>query len=197
MRVWKKSLFLLFLLGTAPAYAETKEAIFAGGCFWCLQADFDELPGVIKTIAGYDGGQSPNPTYEEVSSGSTHYAESVKVIYDTDKISYQIIVDYFWHHIDPTVQDAQFCDTGKQYRTAVFYLDETQKRDALSSLEKIKKQLPSSDKIYTEITPSTHFYPAETYHQSYYLKNPVRYEFYRWSCGRDARVKEVWHEKTF
>lgn len=191
--MFKTIVFLLLLFSSSAASAENKETVFAGGCFWCVQADFDKLPGVVKTIAGYDGGQSPHPTYEQVSSGSTDYAESVKVIYDPDKISYSAVLDYFWHHIDPTVKDRQFCDVGHQYRTAIFYLDDSQKQEALRSLEKIKKQLPE---IYTEITPSTHFYPAETYHQDYYLKNPVRYEFYRWNCGRDARVKEVWHEKS-
>lgn len=191
--MFKTSLFFILLFSAVTASAENKEAIFAGGCFWCLQADFDKLSGVVKTIVGYDGGQSPNPTYEQVSSGSTEYAESVKIIYDDNKINYSTILDYFWHHIDPTVKDKQFCDAGHQYRTAIFYLDHSQKQEALKSLEKIKKQFPN---VYTEIISSTHFYPAETYHQDYYLKNPVRYEFYRWNCGRDARVKEVWHEKS-
>lgn len=191
--MFKTSLFFILLFSTVTASAENKEAIFAGGCFWCLQADFDKLPGVVKTIVGYDGGQTPNPTYEQVSSGSTQYAESVKIIYDDNKINYSAILDYFWHHIDPTVKDKQFCDAGHQYRTAIFYLNNSQKQEALKSLEKIKKQFPN---VYTEIISSTHFYSAETYHQDYYLKNPVRYEFYRWNCGRDARVKEVWHEKS-
>lgn len=189
----KKGLVILMLTIATLATAQTKEAIFAGGCFWCLQADFEKLPGVVKAISGYDGGESKNPTYEQVSSGSTNYTESVKVIYDPNKVSYATVLDYFWHHIDPTTKNAQFCDIGKQYRTAIFYLDKEQQEQALASLEKIKKQIPN---VFTEIVPSTHFYPAEEYHQDYYKKNPIRYKFYRLNCGRDARVKEVWHEKS-
>ncbi len=196
MGVFKTMIFLLLFFNSAAVSAENKEAVFAGGCFWCMQADFDKLPGVAKTIAGYDGGTSANPTYEQVSSGATQYAESVKVIYDDTKISYSAVLNYFWHHIDPTVKNRAFCDVGHQYRTAVFYLDNSQKQQALASLEKIKTQLSKTEKIYTEITPSTHFYPAEVYHQDYYIKNPIRYELSRFSCGRDARVREVWHEKS-
>lgn len=188
----KKWIFLFLILISLFASAQNKEAIFAGGCFWCLEADFDKLPGVISTISGYDGGQSPNPTYHQVSSGTTNYAESVKVVYDPKKVSYPELLTYFWHHIDPTVNDAQFCDRGKQYRSAIFYLDDTQKQQALASLAMIKKQFPA---VYTEIVPSTQFYPAEEYQQDYYKKNPIRYKFYRTSCGRDARIKEIWHEK--
>lgn len=190
----KKCLLLLILMVTSSlAYAKTETAIFAAGCFWCSQSDFDKVPGVVQTFAGYDGGESPNPTYEKVSSGTTNYAESVEVIYDPDKVSYQKLLAYFWHHSDPTTPNAQFCDHGKQYRTAIFYLNDMQKQQALESLQTIKKQLGT---VYTEIVPSTHFYPAEAYHQKYYQKNPSRYEFYRWSCGRDARIKEIWHGKS-
>ena len=168
---------------------EAKEAIFAGGCFWCVQADLAKLPGVIKTISGYDGGTSPKPTYEEVCAGKTGYAEAVKVIYDPSKLSYAVLVNYFLHHIDPTTKDAQFCDVGKQYRTAIFYLNKKQKADAETVLSYAKKQLPH---MYTEVAPSTTFYPAEDYHQEYDKKNPAAYAFYRWHSGRDARVKEVW-----
>lgn len=188
----KKWILLLgLILITNLTYAQ--EAIFAGGCFWCLEADFDKLPGVVKTIAGYDGGQSKNPTYEEVSSGATNYAESVKVIYDPNKVDYPTLLNYFWRHIDPTVKDAQFCDHGRQYRTAIFYLNAQQKQQALASLEQIKKQFPA---VYTEVVPSTQFYPAEEYHQNYYQKNPIRYKFYRLNCGRDNRIKEIWHDKS-
>lgn len=189
----KTTIFLLGVMLSPLALAQNAEAIFAGGCFWCMQADFDKLPGVIQTIAGYDGGQTKNPNYEAVSAGTTNYAESVKVIYDPNKISYKALVNYFWHHIDPTVKDSQFCDQGKQYRTAIFYLNNSQKEQALTSLQDIKKQFTN---IYTEISPSTQFYPAEEYHQKYYQKNPAHYKFYRFSCGRDARVVEVWHEKS-
>jgi len=189
-----KKLLLALLIFTAPlAYAQNQTAIFAGGCFWCMEADFDKVPGVIEILSGYDGGTSKNPTYQQVSSGSTRYAESVKVIFDPTKVSYPTLLDYYWHHIDPTTKDAQFCDHGKQYRTAIFYLNDAQKQQALASLQKIKQQLPV---VYTEIVPSTQFYAAEDYHQNYYQKNPVRYKFYRTTCGRDARIKEVWHEKN-
>lgn len=187
----KYFLFSMLFMASTSSYGKTEEAIFAGGCFWCLQADFDKLPGVISTQVGYDGGQEPNPTYEQVSAGSTHYAESVKVEYDSEKLSYEKLLNYFWHHIDPTVQNRQFCDIGRSYRSAIFYLNETQKELAQASLTKIKSNFPS---VYTEIVPSTKFYPAEEYHQKYYLKNPVRYKYYRWNCGRDARIKEIWHE---
>ncbi|MDX2165288.1 MAG: peptide-methionine (R)-S-oxide reductase MsrB [Gammaproteobacteria bacterium] len=166
-----------------------KEAIFAGGCFWCVQADFEKLPGVVKTISGYDGGAHPNPTYEEVCSGKTNYAEAVKVIYDPKKLSYAVLVNYFIHHIDPTSKDKQFCDVGKQYRTAIFYLDKKQKKTAETVLGYVKKRFPQ---VYTEVVPSTTFYPAESAHQDYYLKNPASYAFYRWHSGRDQRISEVW-----
>ena len=188
----KTLLSCAFVFYSFMAHAAIETAIFAAGCFWCAQSDFDKMPGIVSTIVGYDGGNSPNPTYEVVSSGATNYAESIKIMFDNSKISYAQVLDYFWHHIDPTVSDAQFCDHGHQYRSAIFYLNDTQKKEALLSIAKIKK---SQAKVYTEISWSTAFYPAEEYHQNYYKKNPLRYHFYRTSCGRDARVKEVWNEK--
>lgn len=183
----------LMLLIPSIGFAKTEQAIFAGGCFWCMEADFDHLPGVISTTSGYDGDTIKNPTYEQVSAGGTNYAESVLVEFDTNKLSYKQLVDYFFRHIDPTNQNGQFCDQGHQYRSAVFYLNEEQKTVA----EAIKKSLmPSFPNIYTEITPSTHFYPAEEYHQNYYQKNPIRYKYYRYRCGRDARVEEVWSHES-
>ncbi len=169
----------------------TASAIFAGGCFWCVEADFDKLPGVLSTEAGYAGGGSRNPTYEQVSRGGTGHAEVVRVIYDPARVSYPQLLDYFWLHIDPTVQDRQFCDQGDQYRSAIFYQDDGQRRAAEASKAALEKRavLP---RIYTEIEPAGTFYPAEEYHQDYYIKNPVRYKFYRSSCGRDARIREVW-----
>ena len=181
------------LLVSAFAYGQDEKAVFAGGCFWSMQEDFDKLPGVVQTIAGYDGGYSPNPNYEQVSSGITNYAESVEVIYDPSKLSYQALLNYYWHHIDPTVLNAQFCDHGLQYRTAIFYLNNTQQQQALNSLAIMKKQFTD---VYTEVTSSTDFYPAEDYHQKYYLKNPLEYDLYRFMCGRDARVAEVWNGKS-
>ncbi len=171
--------------------AQLATATFAGGCFWCMEPPFDKLEGVVSTTSGYTGGTLKNPTYEEVSAGGTGHAESLRVVYDPAKISYAQLLEVFWRNIDPTVKDRQFCDVGHQYRTAIFYHDEEQKRLALES----KQRLEQSGKfpaIYTEIVPAGTFYPAEDYHQDYYKKNPVRYKYYRWSCGRDQRLEELW-----
>tara|TARA_R110000868_G_scaffold407985_1_gene690045 strand:- start:2963 stop:3541 length:579 start_codon:yes stop_codon:yes gene_type:complete len=188
----KISVLIGFLLLTSVAAAATKTAIFAGGCFWCMESDFDKVPGVVKTVSGYDGGTIKNPTYPLVSSGKTQYVESLEVTYDPSKVTYQQLLQYYWHHIDPTVQNAQFCDHGPQYRSVIFYTNKSEKTQALASLAQVKKEFPH---VYTEVIPSTTFYPAEAYHQDYYQKNPVRYKFYRWNCGRDQRVAEVWHGK--
>ncbi|MBA2655428.1 MAG: peptide-methionine (S)-S-oxide reductase MsrA [Tatlockia sp.] len=185
-------LILIFILICQPLYAETDEAIFAGGCFWCVEADFDKVPGVLQTTSGYDGGTEPNPSYELVSSGTTNYVESVKVLYNPAVVSYQQLLNYYWHHIDLTAKEAQFCDQGRQYRSVIFYLNEEQKKEALSSKLSLQTQFPL---IFTDIIPSTHFYEAETYHQNYYQKNPLRYKYYRYRCGRDKRIEEIWHDK--
>jgi len=189
----KRFLILLGGLVIMAAQLNAAQAIFAGGCFWCVQADFDKLKGVQKTVVGFDGGTSPNPTYKQVSAGGTGYAEAVQITYNPQEISYAQLVDYLFHHIDPTVKDAQFCDHGHQYRSAIFYLNDEQKRVALAAVEKYKKRF---GQVYTEVTPSTQFYPAEAYHQEYYKKNPIRYKFYRWNCGRDKRVEKVWGDKN-
>ena len=186
MRTW--IVLMVLLMQINPVFSQTSEAIFAGGCFWCLEADFDKLPGVIATESGFDGGTTKNPTYASVSSGQTNYAESVRVVFDPKKISYQALVKYFWKHIDPTVKDKQFCDEGRQYRSAIFYLNQEQKEIAVLSKQALEKKLAH---VYTEITPSTQFYEAEAYHQNYYKKNPLRYNYYRHTCGRDQRLKEV------
>ena len=165
-------------------------AIFAGGCFWCLQADFDQLPGVVKTEAGYTGGHVPDPSYGQVSGGGTGHAEAVRVLYDPEKLSYERLLDYFWHQIDPTVMGRQFCDVGDQYRSAIFYQGEAQRAAAQAS--KAALEASRFAHVYTEIVPAGPFYPAEDYHQEYYRKNPIRYNFYRTSCGRDARLNRVW-----
>jgi peptide-methionine (S)-S-oxide reductase len=165
-------------------------AIFAGGCFWCLEADFDKLSGVLETISGYTGGHVANPTYEEVSSGTTGHAESVEVFYDPRKVTYQQLLAYFWHHIDPTVKDRQFCDYGNQYRTAIFVFNNEERKLAKASKKNIGAELKVS--IYTQIVNAGPFYKAEEYHQNFYKKNPLKYEFYRWNCGRDQRVKQIW-----
>ena len=175
----------------APKPAVAK-ATFAGGCFWCMEPPYDKLAGVISTTSGYIGGQKPNPTYEEVSSGRTGHAEAVQVVYDPKKVSYEQLLDVFWHNIDPTVKTQQFCDVGSQYRTGIFYHDDEQRRLAEASKAALEKSKPFKAPIVTEITRAGEFYPAEEYHQDYYLKNPVRYKFYRNGCGRDARLEQLW-----
>jgi peptide-methionine (S)-S-oxide reductase len=169
-----------------------EKATLAGGCFWCMEHPFDELEGVVSVTPGYTGGHKKNPAYEEVSSGTTGHAESVQIVYDPAKITYMKLLDVFWHNIDPTVQNQQFCDIGSQYRTAIFFHSEEQKRLAEESTRALEKSGRFKGPIYTEIVPASEFYPAEEYHQHYYKKNPVRYKFYRYNCGRDQRLKELW-----
>lgn len=181
---------------SAIAQAEEAVAIFAGGCFWCMEPPFDKTEGVLDTISGYTGGETANPSYEDVSSGGTGHIEAVKITYDRAKVSYAELLHIFWRNIDPLRENAQFCDEGAQYRSAIFYLDEEQKEEA----EKSKRELEASDRfkhpIVTEIREAAAFYPAEAYHQDYYLKNPARYTYYRWSCGRDARLKQLWGDEA-
>lgn len=165
-------------------------AIFAGGCFWCMEPPYDKLPGVIATTSGYIGGRTRNPTYEQISAGNTGHTEAVQVRYDPSKIGYQTLLDVFWRNIDPLAVDRQFCDAGSQYRSGIFPVDAGQRRLAEASRQRVAQRFRKP--IATEITDATTFYPAETYHQDYYIKNPARYKFYRFNCGRDARLKEVW-----
>ena len=181
----------VLLLCAATANAETKTAIFAGGCFWCIEADFEKLSGVIAVESGYIGGKSPDPTYEQVSRGGTGYTEAVRVSYDAMKVSYETLLDYFWRHIDPTVKDQQFCDVGSQYRTGIYFQNGTEEKLARASKAALEKSGRFA-RIYTEIEAAGVFYSAEEYHQDYYKKNPVRYQYYRHGCGRDARVKSLW-----
>ena len=176
----------------AAGGARLAKATFAGGCFWCMEPPFDVLPGVVSTTSGYAGGQKPDPRYEEVSAGATGHAEAVEVLYDPAKVPYEKLLDVFWHNVDPTVRDRQFCDIGSQYRTAIFTHDETQKRQAEQSKQALEKSKPFKEPIVTEIVPAGRFYPAEEYHQDYYKKNPVRYKFYRFNCGRDRRLEQLW-----
>ncbi len=176
----------------ADAPALTAKATFAGGCFWCMEPPFDKLDGVISTTSGYTAGQKLNPTYEEVSAGRTGHAEAVQIVYDPKKVSYEKLLEVFWHNVDPTIKDAQFCDHGNQYRTGIFVHDEQQKLAAEKSKAELDKSKPFKAALVTEITSATQFYPAEDYHQDYYMKNPIRYKFYRNGCGRDARLKELW-----
>jgi peptide-methionine (S)-S-oxide reductase len=168
------------------------KATFAGGCFWCMQPAFDKVPGVVSTVVGYTGGDKQKPTYEEVSAGGTGHAESIEITYDPLKISYRKLLDIFWHNIDPTTRDREFCDAGHQYRSAIFFHDAEQEREAKESKAALDESKPFKDPIVTEIVPATKFWPAEDYHQKYYLKNPVRYRFYRYNCGRDKRLRELW-----
>lgn len=186
-------LLLACCLAASPAAlaAETTTAIFAGGCFWCMEADFDKLDGVIDVESGYIGGSVANPTYRQVSAGGTGHTEAVRVRYDPSRVGYAKLLDYFWRHIDPTVKDQQFCDVGSQYRSAIFYQNDTEKKLAEDSLQALGKS-GRFTRVYTEIAAATAFYPAEDYHQDYYKKNPVRYQLYRAGCGRDARVKSLW-----
>ena len=181
-------------LGGSPAAAAENRATatFAGGCFWCMQPPFENLPGVLATTVGYTGGTKDNPTYEEVSAGGTGHAESVQVVYDPTKITYEKLLDVFWHNVDPVTRDAQFCDHGHQYRTAIFYADEAQRKAAEESKQKLEASGKLPGPIVTEIVKAGPFWRAEDYHQRYHEKNPVKYRYYRWSCGRDARLHELW-----
>jgi len=175
-----------------PAQGKLEKAVFAGGCFWCMEAPFDQLSGVVSVTAGYTGGNKKNPTYKEVSAGGTGHAEAVQIVYDPAKTSYEQLLTVFWHNIDPTVKNRQFCDSGDQYRSAIFYTSEEQHRIALKSRAALDKSKPFKDPIVTEIVQAGEFYPAEDYHQHYYKKNPIRYKYYRNGCGRDQRLRELW-----
>ena len=178
--------------GTPVAAAEPARAIFAGGCFWCVEAAFDAVPGVIATNPGYIGGTVPDPTYDQVSAGGTGHAEAVEVRYDPERTSYPQLLAVFWRNIDPHDAGGQFCDHGNPYRSAIFAVDAEQRRLAEESRHALANSGLLSAPIATEITDAGAFYPAEEYHRDYYLKNPARYKFYRWNCGRDQRLNTVW-----
>ena len=184
---------LALLAGSAQAQRQEK-AIFAAGCFWCTEEAFEKVPGVVAAISGYTGGTVKNPSYDQVSSGRTGHAEAVEVTYDPAKVSYEQLLEVFWVNHDPTVKDRQFCDSGSQYRPAIFYLDEQQKQLAEASKAKWEKTKPFKQPILTEITKAGPFYPAEDYHQDYYKKNPLQYRFYVTGCGRYARLDSLWGE---
>jgi peptide-methionine (S)-S-oxide reductase len=177
---------------TLRSVPHLEKATYAGGCFWCMEAPFYKLPGVVSVTVGYTGGQLKNPTYKEVSDGNTGHAESVQIVYDPLKISYEKLLDVFWHNIDPTVSDRQFCDVGNQYRSGIFYHTDSQRQLAEQSKASLEKSKPFKEKIATEIVLASEFYPAEEYHQHYYRKNPIRYKYYRSGCGRDRRLRELW-----
>lgn len=182
--------------GSPPAAPTvvTATAVFAGGCFWCTESDFEKVSGVISAESGYTGGAVSNPSYEQVSAGGTGHTEAVRVVYDPAKISYRQLVEHFWRTIDPTVKDRQFCDTGSQYRSAIFWTTDSERKEAEASLEDLRRSQRFKE-IYTQVTKAGPFYAAEEYHQDYYKKNPIRYAYYRRGCGRDARLAEVWGGK--
>ena len=187
--------WLLLLPGQAlaqgAATAVTEQATFAGGCFWCMESEFQELPGVLSVVSGFTGGRKQNPTYEEVSAGGTGHTESILITYEPAKISYARLLDVFWRNIDPTDKSGQFCDRGSQYRSGIFVHSPEQKKLAEDSKQRLiaSQKLPA---VYTPIDPATRFWPAEDYHQDYYSRNPIRYNYYRYGCGRDRRLEELW-----
>jgi peptide-methionine (S)-S-oxide reductase len=194
-------LIVLFLTASLSVHAQNGDqtstyakATFAGGCFWCMEPPYDKLDGVISTVSGYSGGTTPNPTYQQVSSGRTGHAEVIQVEYDPSKVTYQELLEVFWRNVDPLDPGGQFCDRGDQYRTAIFYHDEQQRRLAEQSKDALDRSGKLPTGIVTEIVQLKEFYPAEEYHQDYYLKNPLRYKYYRTGCGRDRRLNQLWGE---
>ncbi|VAX27841.1 Peptide-methionine (S)-S-oxide reductase MsrA [hydrothermal vent metagenome] len=189
------ALFLISVMAgskTSMANESVEIAVFAGGCFWCTEHDFDQVEGVISTTSGYIGGHTVDPTYQEISAGGTGHTEAVRIVFDHTRISYEKLLDIFWRSIDPTVENRQFCDQGNQYRSGIFYQNDQQKKLALASKEKLEKNKPFQAKIVTEITEGSEFYLAEKYHQDFHEKNPIRYKLYRFSCGRDQRLEALW-----
>ena len=187
---------LALALAAAPGDARAGEALatFAGGCFWCMEPPFEELPGVFSVTSGYTGGSKANPSYDEVSGGGTGHAEAVEIAYDPAKIGYEKLLEVFWRNVDPTVADRQFCDVGSQYRSAIFVHDAAQRAAAERSLAEVQKKLGVP--VKTQIVAAGAFYRAEEYHQDYYRKNPIRYRYYRHGCGRDARLREIWGDEA-
>ncbi|WP_445356681.1 peptide-methionine (S)-S-oxide reductase MsrA [Microbulbifer sp. ANSA002] len=190
-----RGVFTLFILlaatlGYAQDSPNIRTAIFAGGCFWCMEPPYDKVNGVLETTSGYSGGHVKNPTYDQVSAGGTGHAEVVQVKYDANKVSYSELLNIFWHNVDPFDAGGQFCDRGDQYRAEIFYGNEEEKKLAEESKKKVEAEL--GKKVVTQIKPAATFYPAEAYHQDYYQRNPLRYKYYRFRCGRDQRLEEVW-----
>ena len=201
----KLPLILLLSLFIAPIFAadqaasptakQQETAIFAGGCFWCMEPPFDKLDGVISTTSGYTAGHKKNPTYKEVSAGGSGHTEAIQIIFNPEKISYAELLEVFWKNIDPVAVNRQFCDSGSQYRSGIYYLNRAQEVAAKQSLQQLEKSRPFEGVIATEIVAASTFYPAEDYHQDYYQKNPIRYKFYRYRCGRDQRLEDIWGVK--
>jgi len=198
------TLGMIFMIATSASGDSTKgnaseqrfeKATFAGGCFWCMEPPFDKLDGVISTTSGYTGGTEKGPTYEQVSAGKTGHLEAIEITYDPAKVSYDQLLDVFWKNVDPTQHNGQFVDVGSQYRTAIFYHTEEQRRLALESRNRLQESRKFGKPIVTEIRPALEFYSAEDYHQDYYIKNPIRYKYYRWGSGRDRFLEETWGKK--
>jgi peptide-methionine (S)-S-oxide reductase len=202
-RIFQTLLVIAVLLAGAAMASELqpppegglKVATFAGGCFWCMVPPFEKMPGVAAVISGYTGGSVPNATYEQVSAGGTGHAEAVQVVYDPAKVSYGQLLYVFWRNVDPLTKDRQFCDEGHQYRTAIFTSDDAQRKEAEASRAEIQKRFGDKP-VVTEIVPAGPFWRAEEYHQDYYKKKPLQYAFYRFNCGRDARLKQLWGDEA-
>ena len=193
------SLTILFIgtlsvqtISQAAANATQGKAYFAGGCFWCMEEVFENVEGVLSVTSGYMGGTVARPSYEEVSAGRTGHAESVEVVYDPTKVSYQKMLDAFWLNVDPITPNAQFCDHGSQYRSAIFFQTDEEKRTSETSKQAIEQSRRFKDQIVTQIVMASQFYPAEEYHQDFYKKNPIRYKFYKYNCGRAQRLETLW-----
>ena len=188
----KKIISILFFMISIFSFAAEREAYFAGGCFWCMEPPFEKLSGVISVTSGYSGGHVENPSYKSVSSGKTGHRETVKIVYDDSVIDYPALLDVFWRQIDPTDSEGQFVDRGFEYSSAIFYIDETQKSHALTSIKDLENSGKFKKKIVTEVVKFKNFYPAEEYHQDYYKKNKIRYKYYRYHSGRDQFLNSIW-----
>ena len=204
MKLTVLTLGMMLMVNAAASGESTKgsgsdqrfeKATFAGGCFWCMEPPFDKLDGVVSTTSGYTGGKEKNPSYDEVSSGRTGHLEAIEIVYDPSKVSYVQLLDVFWRNVDPTQANGQFVDIGQQYRTAIFYHSEEQKRLALESKNRLQESRKFGKPIVTEIRPAMTFYSAEEYHQDYHIRNPIRYKYYRWGSGRDRFLEETWGKK--
>jgi peptide-methionine (S)-S-oxide reductase len=197
---WLRGAFVQFTPGAVTASAQTspaaglQKATFAAGCFWCVEADFDKVKGVVETISGYTGGKVKNPTYEQVSFGGTGHTEAVEIIYDPKVVTYEQLLDHYWRNVDPFAANRQFCDVGSQYRPEIFVHDDAQRRAAEQSRQRVQQRF--AQKIVVGITPAAPFYRAEAYHQDYYKTHSIQYRYYRWRCGRDDRLAEIWRGQS-